>query len=85
MHKKNHFYDENRTGCDLLNISLYNLNNSATHRLSVNAYKFTLNSTNLIVNWKKKVVTLQPKGCETAHARQLMQASLLSLNRSCAA
>ena len=27
-------------------------------------------------------VTLQPKGCETAHARQLMHASLLSLNRS---
>ena len=30
----------------------------------------------------KLVVTLQPKGCETAHARQLMHASLLSLNRS---
>ena len=27
-------------------------------------------------------VPLQPKGCETAPARQLMQASLLSLNRS---
>ena len=27
-------------------------------------------------------VTLQPKGCETAPARQLMHASLLSLNRS---
>ena len=34
---------------------------------------------------KKKVVPLQTKGCETAQARQLMQASLLSLNRSCAA
>ena len=31
---------------------------------------------------RKLVVTLQPKGCETAHARQLMHASLLSLNRS---
>ena len=29
-----------------------------------------------------KFVTLQPKGCETAPARQLMHASLLSLNRS---
>ena len=27
-------------------------------------------------------VPVQPKGCETAPARQLMQASLLSLNRS---
>ena len=32
--------------------------------------------------FRKKCVPLQPKGCETAHARQLMHASLLSLNRS---
>ena len=32
--------------------------------------------------FRKLFVPLQPKGCETAHARQSMQASLLSLNRS---
>jgi len=35
-----------------------------------------------VTNFHGKFVTLQPKGCETAHARQLMHASLLSLNRS---
>ena len=35
-----------------------------------------------MTNFHGKFVTLQPKGCETAPARQLMHASLLSLNRS---
>ena len=35
-----------------------------------------------MTNFHGKFVPLQPKGCETAHARQLMHASLLSLKRS---
>jgi len=51
-------------------------------RSAINASIMALASLGFAAWLVQEPQTCQPKGCETAPARQLMQASLLSLNRS---